>query len=401
MSIGQALKQGIFVVGAKRTPFGAFGGALKSHTPTDLQVLAATAALKDANVDPSLVDATIVGNVLGSSAVDTPYVSRHAALRVGVRKETPALTLNRLCGSGFQSIVSGCHDILVGDANIVLTGGTDNMSACPFAVRDIRFGIKLGTDPKLEDIMWASLTDQLPKTPMGITAENLAVQYNLTREEVDAFALRSQQNWAKANKEGWFKDEIVPVEVKAKKGTVMMTADEHPKPQVTMEALAKLPAVFKKGGVVTAGSASGICDGAGAVVIASEAAVAQHNLKPLARIVGYGLAGCEPSIMGIGPVPAIRALLGKTGINLADIDEVEINEAFGAQTLACQKELGIDMNKLNTWGGAIALGHPLGASGSRISAHLVHKIRLQNQKYGLGSACIGGGQGIAILFERV
>jgi len=401
MSIGHALKQGIFVVAAKRTPFGTFGGALKSHTPTDLQVLAATGALKAANIDPSLIDSTIIGNVLGSSAVDTPYVSRHVALRVGVRTETPALTLNRLCGSGFQSIISGCHDIMVGDANIVLTGGTDNMSACPFAVRDIRFGVKLGTDPKLEDIMWASLTDQLPKTPMGITAENLAVKYNLTREEVDAFAFRSQQTWAKANKEGWFKDEIEPVEVKAKKGTVMMTADEHPKPNVTMEALARLPAVFKKGGVVTAGSASGICDGAGAVVIASEAAVAQHGLKPLARIVGYGLAGCEPSIMGIGPVPAVRSLLGKTGVKLEDIDEVEINEAFGAQTLACQKELGVDMNKLNTWGGAIALGHPLGASGARISAHLVHKIRLQNQKYGLGSACIGGGQGIAILFERV
>lgn len=275
------------------------------------------------------------------------------------------------------------------------------MSASPYAVRDIRFGTKLGSDPKLEDMMWASLTDLHTKTPMGVTAENLAVKYELTRDEVDEFAIRSQQTWGAANEKGVFADEIVPVEIKTRKGVVQMAADEHPKPKTLKEQIAKLPPVFKKGGVVTAASASGICDGAAAVIVASEEAVAKHGLTPLARIVGYGVAGCEPTIMGIGPVPAIRGLLGKADIKIDDIDQVEINEAFGAQALSCQKELGIDMNKFNTCGGAIALGHPLAASGSRISAHLVHKLRQNGEKLGLGSACIGGGQGIAILFEKV
>jgi len=388
-------------VAAKRTPFGAFGGSLKAFSPTDLQTLASAGALKAGNVAPEIVDSVHIGNVLSASGPDTPYVSRHVSLRCGLRTEIPALTVNRLCGSGFQSIVNGVQDILVGDAGVVMTGGTDNMSACPYAVRDIRFGTKLGSDPKLEDMMWASLTDLHTKTPMGVTAENLAVKYELTRDEVDDFAIRSQQTWGVANEKGVFADEIVPVEIKTRKGVVQMTADEHPKPKTLKEQIAKLPPVFKKGGVVTAASASGICDGAAAVIVASEEAVAKHGLTPLARIVGYGVAGCEPTIMGIGPVPAIRGLLGKADMKIDDIDQVEINEAFGAQALSCQKELGIDMNKFNTCGGAIALGHPLAASGSRISAHLVHKLRQNGEKFGLGSACIGGGQGIAILFEKV
>jgi len=401
MSVSNVLKQGVFVVAAKRTPFGAFGGSLKAFSPTDLQTLASAGALKAGNVAPEIVDSVHIGNVLSASGPDTPYVSRHVSLRCGLRTEIPALTVNRLCGSGFQSIVNGVQDILVGDAGVVMTGGTDNMSACPYAVRDIRFGTKLGSDPKLEDMMWASLTDLHTKTPMGVTAENLAVKYELTRDEVDDFAIRSQQTWGVANEKGVFADEIVPVEIKTRKGVVQMTADEHPKPKTLKEQIAKLPPVFKKGGVVTAASASGICDGAAAVIVASEEAVAKHGLTPLARIVGYGVAGCEPTIMGIGPVPAIRGLLGKADMKIDDIDQVEINEAFGAQALSCQKELGIDMNKFNTCGGAIALGHPLAASGSRISAHLVHKLRQNGEKLGLGSACIGGGQGIAILFEKV
>jgi len=401
MSVSNVLKQGVFVVAAKRTPFGAFGGSLKAFSPTDLQTLASAGALKAGNVAPEIVDSVHIGNVLSASGPDTPYVSRHVSLRCGLRTEIPALTVNRLCGSGFQSIVNGVQDILVGDAGVVMTGGTDNMSACPYAVRDIRFGTKLGSDPKLEDMMWASLTDLHTKTPMGVTAENLAVKYELTRDEVDDFAIRSQQTWGVANEKGVFADEIVPVEIKTRKGVVQMTADEHPKPKTLKEQIAKLPPVFKKGGVVTAASASGICDGAAAVIVASEEAVAKHGLTPLARIVGYGVAGCEPTIMGIGPVPAIRGLLGKADMKIDDIDQVEINEAFGAQALSCQKELGIDMNKFNTCGGAIALGHPLAASGSRISAHLVHKLRQNGEKFGLGSACIGGGQGIAILFEKV
>jgi len=401
MSVSNVLKSGVFVVAAKRTPFGAFGGSLKAFSPTDLQTLASVGALKAGNVAPEIVDSVHVGNVLSASGPDTPYISRHVSLRAGLRTEIPALTVNRLCGSGFQSIVNGCQDILVGDAGVVLTGGSDNMSACPYAVRDIRFGTKLGSDPKLEDMMWASLTDLHTKTPMGVTAENLAVKYELTREEVDAFAIRSQQTWGAANEKGVFADEIVPVEIKTRKGVIQMTTDEHPKPQTLLAQIAKLPPVFKKGGVVTAASASGICDGAAAVIVASEEAVAKHGLTPLARVVGYGIAGCDPTIMGIGPVPAIRGLLGKADMKIDDIDQVEINEAFGAQALSCQKELGIDMNKFNTCGGAIALGHPLAASGARISAHLVHKLRQNNEKFGLGSACIGGGQGIAILFEKV
>merc|ERR1712112_496858 len=249
--------------------------------------------------------------------------------------------------------------------------------------------------------MWASLTDLHTKTPMGVTAENLAVKYEITRDEVDDFAIRSQQTWGAANEKGVFADEIVPVEIKTRKGVVQMTADEHPKPKTLKEQIAKLPPVFKKGGVVTAAGASGICDGAAAVIVASEEAVAKHGLTPLARIVGYGVAGCEPTIMGIGPVPATRAMCKATGINLADVEQIEINEAFGAQTLACAKELEIPLEKLNTCGGAIALGHPLAASGSRISAHLVHKLRRNGEKYGIGSACIGGGQGISILFESM
>jgi len=401
MVVGNVLSRGVFVVAAKRTPFGTFGGSLKSHTPVQMQVLAAKAAIEAGGVPADKINSVCIGNVLSSSSVDAPYIARHVALHCGLPIGTPALTINRLCGSGFQSIVNGVHEILMGDANIVLTGGSDSMSACPYAVRDIRFGTKLGMDPKLEDMMWAALTDAYCKTPMGITAENLAVQYELTREEVDAFALRSQQLWGAAAEAGVFADEICPVEVKTKKGKVAMTLDEHPKPKVTMEQLAKLPTVFKKGGVVTAGSASGVCDGAGAVIIASEEAVTANNLTPLARVVGYGLAGVDPTIMGIGPVPAIQSMLETAGVTLGEVSQVEINEAFGAQTLACAKALDLNMDVLNTCGGAISLGHPLGASGSRISAHIVHKLRAKDQKYGIGSACIGGGQGISLLFEKM
>ncbi len=401
MSVGNKLSKSIFVVAAKRTPFGTFGGALKDMTPTDLQVHASKAALEAAKLDPALVDSVCIGNVLGAAAPCAPYISRHVALKVGCKLETPALTVNRLCGSGFQSIVNAVQEIHIGDSEIVLTGGSDNMSACPYAVRGIRFGTRLGQDPAMEDMMWTSLTDRLSMTPMGVTAENLGAQYKLTREEVDEFALRSQQTWAKANEKGVFKDEIAPIEIKSKKGAVTMDTDEHPKPKTTIEGLAKLPSVFKKGGLVTAGSASGICDGAGAVIVASEDAVNKHGLTPLARVVGYGLSGCEPTTMGFGPVPAIRAMLSKTGHNLDQVDQLEINEAFGAQALSCLKELKYPMEKFNSCGGAIALGHPLAASGSRISAHVVHKLRQNGEKLGIGSACIGGGQGIAILFEKM
>lgn len=401
MSVGRSLSQAVYVVSAKRTPFGTFGGMLKAQTPTDLQVISANAALKAIHLDPAKISSVCVGNVLSASAPDAPYIARHVALKIGTHVETPALIVNRLCGSGFQSIVNGVQEILVGDSDLVLAGGSDNMSLSPFAVRDIRFGTKLGADMKLEDMLWMSLTDQYIQTPMGITAENLGAKYNLSREEVDAFALRSQQTWAKAQEAGAFNDEMAPVEVKVKKQMISMDKDEHPKPQTTLENLSKLPPVFKKHGLVTAGSASGICDGAGAIILASEEAVKANNLSPLARIVGYGLSGCDPSIMGVGPVPSIRKMLEKTGMSLGQVDQLEINEAFGAQALSCLKELDYPMEQFNTCGGAIALGHPLAASGSRISAHMVHKLRRNNEKFGIGAACIGGGQGIAILFEKM
>lgn len=289
----------------------------------------------------------------------------------------------------------------MGDSKVVLTGGSDSMSLCPYAVRNIRFGTRLGADLGLEDMLWASLTDLHCKTPMGVTAENLADKYKITRQDADDFALRSQKNWAAAQENGHFTAEMAPVTIKSKKGAEEMAMDEHPKPKTTAEGLAKLPSVFKKGGTVTAGTASGVCDGAGAVVVASEGACGELGLTPLARLVGYAVAGVEPTIMGIGPAPAIRKLLKVTGVEMKDVGMIEINEAFAPQTIACQRELDINPDILNMSGGAIALGHPLGASGARITAHVVHEIRRRGLKYGIGSACIGGGQGIALLLEAM
>ncbi|KAJ8962627.1 hypothetical protein NQ318_001020 [Aromia moschata] len=396
-----SLVKGVFIVGAKRTAFGTYGGKLTKSSLTDIQTVAAKAALTSANVNPETVDSVVVGNVLTLSAPDGAFVPRHVLLHCGIPIEKPAYMVNRLCGSGFQSIVNGILEINAGVANIVLTGGVENMSAAPYAVRNTRFGIPLGTSPVLEDTLWIGLTDSYCKLPMALTAEKLGEQYSVTRDEVDAFSLRSQQLWKAAQDAGRFKEEIVPIPLKVKKETVNFEVDEHPRPQTTKEGLAKLPTLFKPNGLVTAGSASGICDGAGAVVLASEEAATKNNLKPLAKIVGYSVVGVDPSIMGIGPAPAIKNLLKVTGKSLNDIDLVEINEAFAAQTLACAKELNLDMNKLNVDGGAIALGHPLGASGSRIISHLVYELRRRKAKLGIGSACIGGGQGIAIMIEAL
>lgn len=396
-----ALLKGVFIVGAKRTPFGAFGGALSKFSPTDLQEIASKSALESSGVDPKAIDSVVIGNVISASNSDTPYISRHVGLRVGAPIETPALTINRLCGSGFQSVVNGAQEIVLGDSQIVLTGGVDSMTNAPYAVRNIRFGTKLGTDLKMEDTLWTSLTDAHTKTPMGVTAENLAKKYNISRADADAFALKSQKNWGKAHSEGVFSAEMAPITIRTRKGETVMDTDEHPKPNTTPEGLAKLPSVFAKDGTVTAGTASGICDGAGSVVLASENAVVTHSLKPLARVVGYAVAGVDPLIMGIGPAPSIRKLLQVTGISMAEIGLVEINEAFAPQTIACQRELELDPAILNVNGGAIALGHPLAASGSRITAHLAHELRRRGAKYGIGSACIGGGQGISILLESL
>ncbi|OQV19335.1 3-ketoacyl-CoA thiolase, mitochondrial [Hypsibius exemplaris] len=389
----------VFIVGAKRTPFGAFGGKLKDHTATDLAVVASKAALESAKVQPEWVNSVVVGNVIPSSK-DAAYLSRHAALRTGIPVPVPAVTINRLCGSGFESLVYGAREIQTGEREIVLCAGSESMSQAGFVVRDVRFGTKLGGDYKFEDMLWSGLTDEYIQTPMGQTAENLAEQYNLTREECDKFSLGSQQKWKAAFDAGRFKEETAPIVLKSKKGEQTMDRDEHPR-DTTLEILAKLPTVFKKKGTVTPGSASGVCDGAGALVIASESAVKDKCLKPLARIVGWNIIGCEPRIMGIGPAHAIKSLLEKNHLNLSDIALFEVNEAFAAQFLAVQKEAKLPEDRTNTNGGAIALGHPLGASGSRIMAHLVHELRRVNGKYAIGSACIGGGQGIAVLIENV
>ncbi|ELU05757.1 hypothetical protein CAPTEDRAFT_174646 [Capitella teleta] len=399
MALARAVKD-VYIVAAKRTPFGAYGGKLAKYSATDLQEIAAKSALEAGNINPEIVNGVIIGNVFHATK-DGAYLSRHTGLRLGVPVGVPSLNVNRLCGSGFQSIVNASHEIMLGDNDVVLTGGAENMSLAPHAVRGIRFGVRLGTDVVMEDTLWQGLIDQGCKTPMGVTAENLAEKYNITREEADTFAIRSQQRWKAAHDAGLFKDEMAPITIKTKKGPVVMDSDEHPKPQTTVEQLMKLPPVFKKNGVVDAGNASGICDGAGCVIVASGAACEKHNLTPLARLAGYGIAGCEPTIMGIGPVPAIRAMMAKLDMKIENIDLVEVNEAFAPQYLACEKELGLDPERTNMNGGAIAIGHPVGASGSRITAHLVHELRRTKGKYAIGSACIGGGQGISLLLESV
>lgn len=392
----------IYIVAARRTPFGTYGGKLKDYSATQLQELANRAVLKQAKLSPEAIDSTIVGNVMQSSS-DAAYIARHAALRVGVPVHVPALTVNRLCGSGFQSIISGGQEIELGDSNVVLCGGTESMSQAPYAVRNIRFGTKLGVDMKLEDTLWQGLTDEYCKTPMGVTAENLAKKYNITRQDADQYALQSQQRWKKANEQGFFKDEIEPIKTKGKKGAEeVFDTDEHPRPQSTMEQISKLPAVFiKDKGTVTAGNASGVCDGAGAVIICNEESLKKHNLQPLARLIGYHVSGVDPTIMGFGPVPAIENLLKKTKKQLSDISLFDINEAFSPQFLACQKALKLPNETTNVNGGAIALGHPLGASGTRITANLIYELKRRQGKYAIGAACIGGGQGIAVLIERL
>lgn len=396
-----ALLRGVFIVGAKRTPVGGFGGKLSKITSTDLAVHASKAALVQANLTPEQVDSVIYGSVISCSAPDGIFCARHIGLKSGVKIQTPCLTVNRLCGSGFQAVVSGSQEICLRESEIVLTGGTESMSQTPYILRDARFGTKLGSPPLMEDALWVSLTDSYCKMPMGVTAENLADKYAISREECDNHALKSQTGWKKAQESGHFKDEITPVTIKVKGKEVAMDTDEHPKPATTLETLAKLPTVFKKNGTVTAGNASGISDGAAAVLLASEDAVSKNNLKPIARIVGYSYVGCDPSIMGIGPAPAIRQLCERTGVKLQDIDVLEVNEAFAAQFLAVQKELQLDPSKLNVNGGAIAIGHPIGMSGARIVCNLAYELQRRKGKYAIGSACIGGGQGIAIMLERV
>lgn len=389
----------VFIAG-KRTPFGAFGGSLKDVSGTDLGVAAAKATLEQAGLSAEKVDHVVFGNVVQSSA-DAAYLPRHIGLKTGVPVGVGALGVNRLCGSGFQSWVDAVQMIQTGDASVVLAGGVEQMSLIPYVARKVRFdGMRMGNF-ELEDMMTGALTDTFTKTPMAITAENLAVKYDITREQADKYAIQSQQRYDAALKKNYFAAEMSPITVETRKGSVVVDKDEHPKPDSTLEKLSTLKPVFKKDGIVTAAGASGIVDGAACSLLMSESKAKELGLKPLARIVSYASVGCDPSIMGIGPAGAARKALEKAGLKLEQMDLVEVNEAFAAQYLAVEKELGLDPAKTNVNGGAIAVGHPLGASGTRIMNHLVYELHRRNAKYALGSACIGGGQGIAIIIERI
>jgi len=389
----------VFLSGV-RTGFGSFGGSLKDHSATDLGAIAAQAALERAGVAPGDVDHCVMGNVVQTSA-DAAYLARHVALRAGCPVETPALTVNRLCGSGFEAVIHGAHRILLGESRVVLAGGTESMSQAPHVIRGARWGLRLGPAPPLEDTLWEALRDAQCGLTMAETAENLATRYALARAEVDAVALRSQQRAKAAWDRGDFADEVIPVPVKNRKTKQAepWAADEHMRPDSTAEGLAQLPPYFKADGVVTAGNASGICDGAAALVVTSESVARERGWQPIGRLVSWGVAGVDPAVMGIGPVPASRLALSRAGLALGQMDIVEVNEAFAAQYLAVERELGLDPARTNMDGGAIAIGHPLGASGARITAHLLHALRRSGGRYGLGSACIGGGQGAAVIVE--
>jgi len=382
----------IVIISGARTPFGKFGGALKDLSATELGVIATREAIKRAGLSPPEINHVVFGNVLQTSS-DAAYLARHVGLRAGLPVSVPALTVNRLCGSGFQAIISGAHMLLLGEADFVLAGGTESMSQAPHVIRGARWGIPLG-QAKLEDALWDALTDSYCDLSMALTAENLAAKYGIRREAADEYAYRSQMRTREAQESGRLAEEVIPVDG-------LLDRDEHPRPNTTREGLAALKPYFKEDGVVTAGNASGITDGAAAVVLTTADRARDRGIKPLARIISWGIVGCDPDIMGIGPVGAVRKALENAGMTLDQLDLIEVNEAFACQYLAVEKELGLDRNKVNVNGGAIALGHPLGATGTRITLTLTYELRRRGARYGLGSACIGGGQGIALLLEAV
>jgi acetyl-CoA acetyltransferase family protein len=393
------MNKDIYILGGARTPMAEYAGKLKDISALELGAIASRAALERTGVKPDQVDHVVFGNVLQTSA-DAVYGARHVGLKAGLPVEVPALTVNRLCGSGIQAAVSGGQLILLGEADVVLTGGMESMSQAPHVIRGLRSGLRLGQG-QLEDTLWSALLDTHCGCTMAVTAENCAAKYAVSREEQDRYAIRSQQLADKAWKEGRFKDEVVPVELKSRKGVELFAQDDHMRPETTMEALAKLPAAFSKNGCVTAGNASGIVDGGAALLLASEAGVKKHGLTPLARLAHWAYVGVEPTLMGMGPSPATRLVLEKATLTLADIDLIEVNEAFAAQYLSVEKDLGLDREKVNVNGGAIALGHPLGMTGTRLLLTLTLELRRRGLKRGLATACIGGGQGIAAIVETV
>lgn len=388
----------IVVLAGARTPFGNFGGTLADLTATDLAVAAAQAAIERAGVPKEEIDEVVFGNVIQTSA-DAIYLARHVGLRAGLPVEVPALTLNRLCGSGLQAILSAAQSLSLGTATYALAGGSENMSQAPHVVRGARKGFALGANTKFEDSLWAALTDSYNNTAMAVTAENLAKKYAISREECDEFALRSQTNALESQENGFFADEIVPVKVPGPKGSeVVVDKDEGPRPGLSMEKLGKLPARFVKDGVVSPGNASGITDGAAAVVLTTVKQAKADGVSWIGRLVSSSVLGVDPDIMGIGPAATIPVALQRAKIAEKDLAVMEINEAFAPQVLACMKAMGTNGVRLNPHGGAISLGHPLGASGARLALTTLNDLRKRGGGYGVASACIGGGQGIAAVF---
>ena len=396
----QGLEKEVVFLSGKRTPFGTFGGSLKDFTATDLGAHSADAALEAAGIEPAQVGHVFYGNALQTSA-DAIYLARHVGLRAGVPQEAGALTVNRLCGSGFQAIVSGAQEILLGGTEVALCGGSESMSQAPHVVRGARWGqLRLGPAGKgFEDTLWEALLDSHCGLTMAQTAEELAERYGVTRDEADQVAVNSQRRARAAWDEGRYDAEVAPVTVRTRKGEKQFAADEHMRPDTTIEALGRLRPYFKKDGLVTAGNASGIGDGAASVVLAERSWADANGATPIGRLVSWGFAGVDPRIMGLGPAPAARSALAAAGLSLEEMDLVEVNEAFAAQYKAVEKELGLDPERTNVNGGAIAITHPLAASGARITLHLLHELRRRGARYGLGSACIGGGQGGAVVVE--
>ncbi|WP_405100238.1 thiolase family protein [Oceanobacillus sp. FSL H7-0719] len=389
----------VYILDGARTALTAFGGSFAGTAATKLGTVTANEALKRAEVDPAQINHIVYGNVI-SSETNAAYIARHIGLEIGVPQRTPAFILNRLCGSGLQAIISGAQEIMLSDADYALVGGVENMSQAPYSNFDKRFGgAKIG-ELKFHDMLQATLFDEYTGFGMGVTAENLAEKYTISREEQDEFAVLSHQRAAKAQSSGRFAEEIVPVEVESRRKITVINQDEHLKPETTAEKISKLRPSFKKDGTVTAANASGINDGAASLIIAGEDAVQKNNLNPLAEIVSWAVAGVDPNIMGIGPVPAIQQALNKANLSLDDMDIIEVNEAFAAQYLAVEKELGLDREKTNVNGGAIALGHPVGVSGARIALSAAYELRNRNKEYAVVSLCIGGGQGIAMVIRN-
>ena len=387
----------VYIMSANRSAIGGFGGTLKGFCPVDLGTLVAKEAISRSDYDPKEIDHAVFGNVIHTEPRDM-YVSRVIALQSGLSKDSAALTVNRLCGSGLQAIISAIQLLALEDASITMAGGVEVMSNGAHIVEGFRWGARMG-DGKVHDMMLGALHDPFGHGHMGITAENISSRYQISRDMQDQFALTSQQRASKAIEDGVFKDQILPIEIKTRKGIDIFQIDEHLKPNTTMESLSRLRTAFKKDGVVTAGNASGINDGASALILANEEKAKKG--KPLARIVSYGFGGVDPDEMGMGPVPATKMALNKAGLDVSDLDLIESNEAFAAQACAVNEQLGLDPEKVNVNGGAIALGHPVGATGAIIMTKLIYELRQRKGKYGLATMCIGGGQGIAVIIEAL